>query len=332
MIVRIEEDPAALADDWNALLDDSAQSSFNVRPLWMLTWWRHFAPRGARPYVITCRDDSGRLVGLAPLYFDPSDREIRFIGVSTDHDTPANLSAAILARRGSEATVVNAVADTLASDGDWTRLWLARIRPELETSRLIVAAMRGTATTNTERNVCVPIRGDWETYRQSLGRAGRKRVQRYARRAVERGFVFRRVASCGELERATAQYLDWHSARFESEGVYARSQAAAFLREVAARGFGEGRVRVWIAELGGAIAAVDMAFVDRGAITAFQGHADPEHAALRLGHVMTAHFLRDSFDDPLIENVHLGRAAAHKHTWSDETWGTVDFVSSRATA
>src|SRR5437016_11559183 len=116
MMVREAADLAALADECNALLDCSAQSSFNLRPLWMLAWWRHFAPPGAQLHAIVCRDGDGALAGLAPLYFDPSAREMRFIGVSSEHDAPANPSAAIIARRGREAMVVNAVADTLTSN------------------------------------------------------------------------------------------------------------------------------------------------------------------------------------------------------------------------
>jgi hypothetical protein len=332
VIVQEENDLAALADEWNALLDDSDQSSFTVRPFWTIAWWRHFAPQGARLRTIVCRDAGGRLVGLAPLYFDPSAGEIRFIGAGPDAHTPSNLSATVAARRGSEAAVFVAVAEALAVAADWKRLWLARLRPEWGTAQAIAEALGGTTTANPEANIWIAVRGNWETYRQSLGRAGRKRIQRYARRAVERGFVFRRVGLAGELERAFDRYLMWHEDLFDESGVYARAEHAAFLREVVMTGFAEGRIRAWIAERDGAIAAVDMAFVDRGAITVFQGHADPAHAALRLGHVMTAHLLRDSFEDPAIDEVHLGRVAAHKKTWSDEEWRTVDLVCLRATA
>ncbi len=314
-VISSASDLVALEDEWNALLDDSGQSSFNMRPLWLVAWWRHFAPPEARLEVVACRDAGGTLIGLAPLYFDPLALEVRFIGVGREPRMPTNLAAAILARRGEERAVVEAVDDAMKG----RRLWLARMRPELETVRLL----RGRLEPNPEPNLFVSTRGDWEGYRTTLGHAGRKRIQRYARRAAERGCLFRRVAMAGELERAFALYLRWHHDLL-GDGVYALPEHAAFLRAVVMKGFAEGRVRVWIAELDGAIVAVDIAFVDAGAVTDFQGHADPSHSSMRLGHVMTAHLLHDCFDDPGVDSVVLGKAAPHKLHWAKTAWGTVD--------
>src|SRR4051794_25377054 len=126
MIVSDAEDLAQLAGEWDALLDDSAQSFFTARPFWLLPWWRHFAPPGAELRAIACRDAAGALVGLAPLYFDPAARELRFIGVSADLRAPSNVSATVPARRGLEAAVIGAIVEVLSSDREWRRLWLAR--------------------------------------------------------------------------------------------------------------------------------------------------------------------------------------------------------------
>jgi hypothetical protein len=328
-------DLTALGDEWNALLDDSAQSAFCVRPFWLLTWWRHFAPRDARLRVIACRDAAGALIGLAPLYFDPLERELRFIGVITDTagdgTLPTNMIGSVITRRGSEAAAVAAIAGALEDQSDWTRLWLARLRPEHEMVALIAGALRGKVQlrANPNPNLFVDTRGDWETYRAALGAAGRKRIQNYARRAADRGCVFRRVASTEELGRAFALYLRWHDTLLGGRGIYSRPECAAFLREVVGSGYAEGRVGVWVAELDGAMVAVDIALIDGGVLTEFQGHADPAHAAMRLGHVMTSHLLRACFADPDIDQVILGKAAPHKLYWSSEAWATVDLIRAR---
>jgi len=330
-VIESIADLAAIADEWNALLDDSAQSSFSVRPLWLLTWWSHFAPRDARLRAIACRDAGGALIGLAPLYFDPIRRELRFIGViedtAGDGVLPTNLTGSLIARRGCEAAAVAAIAGAIEEQGDWSRLWLARLRPEHETVALLTGTMQ--IQVNSQRNLFVDTRGDWEAYRAALGAAGRKRIQNYARRASGRGCTFRRVTSLDELGRAFALYLRWHDVLLGGRGIYSRPHCAAFLRELVTSGFGEGRVRVWIAELHGVIVAVDIGLVDRGVLIEFQGHADPAHAEMRLGHVMTSHVLRDCFDDPEIDEVVLGKAAPHKAHWSSRTWGTVDLILAR---
>jgi CelD/BcsL family acetyltransferase involved in cellulose biosynthesis len=241
------------------------------------------------------------------------------------------MTGAIIARRGSEAAAVAAIAVAIEDEGDWTRLWLARLRAEHEMVALIAAALRGKVElrANPQHNLFVRTRGEWETYRVGLGEAGRKRIQRYARRAAERGCVFRRVVSAEELVRAFALYLRWHEALLDGRGIYSRPDCVAFLWEVVGAGFDQGRVRVWIAELDGAIVAIDIAMVDGGLVTQFQGHADPAHAKMRLGHVMSSHLLRDCFGDPGIDEVDLGKTAPHKVHWSRETWGTVDLICTR---
>lgn len=319
-------DLEAIEPEWDDLLDDSAQSVFNMRPLWLRAWWRHFAPPGAELRAIACRDAEGTLIGLAPLYVDGA--EVRFIGLGGEG--PANQTASILARRGAEEPVVGAVVEALREDDSWSRLWLARMRPELKTVRLLGDALPGAVVTpNPELHLWEPARGDYDAYRRTLGHAGRKRIQRYGRRAVERGCVFRRAESGDEVERAFEAYLRWHDHRFDGNGFYDRPPRAAFLREVVTAGFARRSVRVYLAELAGAIVAVEIALLDAGVLTDFQGHADPACASMRLGHVMVAHVLRDSFEDPQVEEVHLGKAAPHKLHWARQTWTSVDLVQSR---
>jgi hypothetical protein len=57
-----------LRREWDDLLDANNQYTFFLRPQWNARWWRHYAPRGAELHLITCRDERGTLVGLAPLY------------------------------------------------------------------------------------------------------------------------------------------------------------------------------------------------------------------------------------------------------------------------
>lgn len=327
-VLTSEHELAAVAAAWDALLDDSAYASFNMRPLWLRAWWRVFAPAGGRLRAIACRDAQGALLGFTPLYIDAA-RELRFVGLGGDG--PSNFTAGIIARRGFEAPVVAAVVEAIERNDEWDRFWLARMRPEVESTKLLVEAYGASVNViaNPERNLWLPASGDYETYRQSLGRAGRKRVQRYARRAAERGCVFRRVTSLAELARVYEVYLRWHAARFAGRGIYESPHRAEFLREVVFDGFRNGTVRAWTMELNGAMVAVDMAFIERGTLIAHQGHADPELAEMRLGHVMTAHFLRDAFEDPAIDEVVLGRVADHKLYWTDRTWGTIDLIHAR---
>jgi CelD/BcsL family acetyltransferase involved in cellulose biosynthesis len=63
----IEDLPSAekLSPEWDALA--SANALPMVSPAWMLAWWRHQAPDGARLRIVAAHNGD-RLVGLAPLY------------------------------------------------------------------------------------------------------------------------------------------------------------------------------------------------------------------------------------------------------------------------
>ena len=69
-----------LGDEWNHLLERST-SNFIFNTLeWQSTWWRVFQP--GQLWVLTCRDDDNRLVGIAPWFIsgEGAERTISAIG------------------------------------------------------------------------------------------------------------------------------------------------------------------------------------------------------------------------------------------------------------
>src|SRR5438128_356258 len=78
---------ARLAREWDELLDASEQRIYFLRYGWTQLWWQMLRPPGAQLFIITVRDNSGHLAGLAPFYVCerrtvgiPHVRELMFIG------------------------------------------------------------------------------------------------------------------------------------------------------------------------------------------------------------------------------------------------------------
>src|ERR1700729_592399 len=69
----IEDLPGAeqLSPEWDALARVNALPMDS--PAWMLAWWRHQAPPGARLRIVAVHDGN-HLIGLAPLYCNPRER------------------------------------------------------------------------------------------------------------------------------------------------------------------------------------------------------------------------------------------------------------------
>ena len=94
-----------LGDEWDELVENSDQRVFFLRFRWNQLWWKYFRPPQSRLELITCRDRSQRLVGLAPLYrrsyrtFGVTyASELLFLGMGVPRKTSEYLD--VIARRG----------------------------------------------------------------------------------------------------------------------------------------------------------------------------------------------------------------------------------------
>ena len=100
--------------EWDELVEESRQRVYFLRWDWNRTWWRTYQPPGGHLFIITCREENGRLVGLAPLYIVQRRtagiahiREALFLGTGIYTDTSEYLD--IIARNGFEQAVVEAL-------------------------------------------------------------------------------------------------------------------------------------------------------------------------------------------------------------------------------
>jgi len=73
----------ALAPEWEELWSRVPESTPFQSPAWLLPWWETFGM--GRPRLATLRADTGRLIGLLPLYVldEPGERKLLLIGAGT---------------------------------------------------------------------------------------------------------------------------------------------------------------------------------------------------------------------------------------------------------
>lgn len=71
-ILQTEDQWASLADEWNALLKDSATDVPFLRHEYLWAWWQHRGggewPQDSRLHIITARGENDELIGIAPLF------------------------------------------------------------------------------------------------------------------------------------------------------------------------------------------------------------------------------------------------------------------------
>ena len=177
----------ALAAEWNELLYNSASDTIFLTHQWQSSWWHHLGD-GA-PTLITLRDESGRLVGLAPLYHrlsDDGEWELNTVGCVDVSDY-----LDLIVRRGYEETVYAALLDLLeqpgASNLGWDVINLCNIPQHSPTLAMLgpMAAERGYQVSTRVQEVCpiVTLEGSWEDYLAGLAGKERRELRRKLRKA-----------------------------------------------------------------------------------------------------------------------------------------------------
>jgi CelD/BcsL family acetyltransferase involved in cellulose biosynthesis len=330
-----------LGEEWDELLEQSEQRVFFLRWGWTRAWWRKLRPAGSRLFIITCRDERGRLAGLAPFYVKqrrtagiPHAREVMFLGTGVYAQTSEYLD--LIARRGREREVAEAVAERLKANREWDRLWLNEAPSGSKIFSLFQEALGdGARVEICNRSHHIDTTTDWETFRQSLSRSTRKHLTRQIRRFFDAyDCEFSRVSAPDELEEAMNELVRLHQARWRSKGEpgsFALPGVEQMLKESARYALSKGRLRLWTLKLNGVMSAVRLAFLDNGVVHAFQGGFDPVYAKDSLGSVMLGMCIRDCLQDPEVrEYDFMGGTDSYKDWWTKAGRETVSMICLRS--
>lgn len=342
--VEVVSDLAAferLSSEWDQLLEDSAQHVYFLRHHWNVSWWRQCAPRGSRPHILCCRDADGRLMGVAPLYWRqhrilgiPCARVLSFIGMGIELKTSEYMD--IIARRGHEPQVTDALAHFLKRRRDWDRICLQQVPTDSVTMPRFIDALGARAREiATDRAPYIDTSIGWTTYKHQLGRSMRRNVEYYARRLFKRyPCEFRRVDSASELDVSIKALVKLHQIRWQSSGqpgAFSDTGLESLLTSVARYSTAQGQLRLWTVRIHGEIAAVLLGFLDNGVLHYFQKGFDPAFAKDDLGTAMLSLSIRDCFDDPTIRAFDfMGGGAAYKDLWAHSARATSSYELARS--
>lgn len=251
-----------LRDEWERLQDESASDSFFATWTWCSTWWKHF---GGELSVITERDDTGTLIGLAPLALRrvrAGLTQLEFIGA------PAPVEHFdFLVRRGAEQNVLPKLLSR-ARAVPHDVLSLANILPE-STSLPFVRAL----PFDEREDHIAPVLDLPSDMNSVLARLQKKKSERfrYYRRRIDRDFAndwsCTLASTPAEIDEAFDALVRLHQQHWPSRGMpgaFADPRMTAFYRELAHRLAERGWLRMYRLIARGAMVSVDFAFVYRG--------------------------------------------------------------------
>jgi len=278
-VIRDPELLAPLAEAWDALAVAAGRPLSS--PWWLLPWWRHMRPAGARLFAV-CAWRGTDLIGVAPLHRvrRGTMAEYRLLG------TGMAVRNAPLAAPGEERAVAAAIARALArarpaagalrfdqidADSPWPALiagaWPSRPRPRVVTEGSISAP---TITIH---------KHDFDSWMASLKQKVRNNKRRSRRVLGEAGAT---VAMAGpdDVGPLLDELLRLHAAKFGDRSALSRPEAAAWLHEAAAELVPRERFRLWHADLDGRVIGAHMSIAAGGHLASWNGGWDPGHATL----------------------------------------------------
>lgn len=223
-------------------------------PGWMLAWWRHAAPAGARLGVAAAWDGD-ELVGLAPLW-----RERR-AGVQWLRPLAAPVShrSEPLAAPGREGDVAPVMAAALAG---------ARPAPDAVAFEALPAGSPwpgllaaewpgpGRARLEREREVTAPhvtLDGGYDAWLAAKSSNFRSQVRRLRRKLEAQGARFVRITEADDLEPALRDFARLHHARWDPRGGSGAltPEVEAMLAAAVADLSPRGRLSIWAVEVDG---------------------------------------------------------------------------------
>ena len=292
--LRLEpiDDLASVREEWTAL----AESAGNLFATWEWAdaWWRVYG--ADRPLHVTgCRDESGRLVAVLPLYLSTRRpvRTLRFLGHG-----PADQLGPVCAPEDRTAVAEAAKRLLMEELGAWDLLLAERLAPAEGW-----AGALGGRVVHTEDSPTLLIAGrSFDEFLASRSKNFREQVRRRERKLRREHEVELRLSGPDRLDADMDMLFRLHAARW-SEG---KSSALAgsrerFHRDFAGRALERGWLRLWVLEADGAPRAAWYGFRFAQMDWYYQSGRDPDWERQSVGFVLLAHTIRQAFDDGMTE-------------------------------
>ena len=272
--------------------DQLARQSGNVFATreWITTWWEVFGGQGSL-LSFGCREPSGRLVALLPMYLRRG--ELRFLGhgladslgpVCAPGDRPAAADAMRRVLHESQVLFDRFIGDDLPVQEGWG------------------PALGAQTVSRTSSPVLRAGGRDWSSFLETRSANFRQQTRRRERRLVRAHALRYRLADdASRLDADLDELVRLHEARWAGVSRSFAGERATFHHAFAARALERGWLRLWIAELDGSPAAAWYGFRYAGAEWYYQAGRDRRYDPLSIGFVLLAHTIRTALDDGVQE-------------------------------
>ena len=300
----------SIRDEWTRLADggDNIFATWE----WNSIWWRHQG-RGRTLFTHACRDRSGALVAILPLYVSVERplRLVRFLGHGdSDHHAPICSPA----DRGRAA---RALRKALRSEN--VDLFVGETVPAADGW----AAFLGGRTLRSYGSPVLSLRGEaWDDILARTSHNTRGQIRRRERKLTrEHDVRFRFPDDRERLDADLDTLFALHSERWGGRHTRFGGESQPLHREFAHVAFDRGWLRLWLLEVDGSSVAAWYGFRFGGAEYYYQAGRDRAWDRYSVGFVLLVHSIRAALEDGAREYRFLEGEESYKYRFTDRDPG-----------
>jgi CelD/BcsL family acetyltransferase involved in cellulose biosynthesis len=320
------EELEGLRPAWEELLAQIPTASIFNTWEWLAPWWRAFGAN-RRLRVLALHDDSGKLVGLAPLSFWNQSaglglrlRSLELMGDgSGDSD---NLDVLVLP--GCEADCARELLNHLSgSSREWDVCRWNTVPGSSVVAREIARQLE-------ERKwflwiyekpwSVLSLPETWEDFLKQVSSKERDNIRYYLRRLEKRHQTrFYRCESRGELEPCLEALYALHQKRWQERGEpgsFGTAERRAYYYDLARTLLDRGWLEFWLLDLDGKPAAAQFSFRFRDTVYALQQGFDTAYSQLCVQDVLRAYVLRQLIERGVKQYDFLAGRTRRKERWA----------------
>lgn len=284
------------ADEWNALLAESSMHVPFLRHEYLRTWAETRGGAEWPPfdlYLVAARDETGRLLGLAPLFYEAAGQRLMLLGSVEISDY-----LDLIAR---PADLPDFTAGLLAYlpglPCPWRSLDLYNLLDSSPTLPALAAAAQARGWRETRQTLqhspCISLPGDWETYLAGIDKKQRHEIRRKMRRLEESGVAWRwyiaadREALPDEIEAFLALML-----QDAAKETFLTAPMRTHLRQTLTCAFDAGCLQLAFLEINGQKAAAYLNFDYLNRLWIYNSGLDRGFMEFSPGWVLLGHLLK----------------------------------------
>ncbi len=296
-IIRSTDSWATLQQEWDTLLQESHLNLPFMTYAFQRAWWQHLGGGEwlqAELHILTGRNESGALVGIAPL-FRSTDAEgkaqLLLIG---SHEIADYLD--LICRPADLATFTQAIISELQKDAGWQQLVFYNLLDESQTIAALTAAAEGSGLQVSEEVLqpCpyIPLPASFDEYLESIDSKQahelRRKVRKAARNVLPVTTEF--ITEASELDQALEDFFGL-MAQEQDKLVFLQPAMRAQMEAIARAAFAGGWLQLIFLKVGRQRAAAYLNFDYDNRIWGYNAGFSNAHAQLSPGWLMMAEMM-----------------------------------------